>query len=317
VGPPPGLYAELGRWKAKAIKRGKPCTFTSDVIPDWLGANVQAAMDVVGVEDAFSFLKQREDLRERIERRLQNKLAVILRQYERLVAEAIARGEQPDYDALFEALRAAVGPDSAAITTDEAMRLAADVGIVFDPAVINVDAVRWARDYSYELVRGITDTTRTLVSEATATFVETPGMTIGDLERLLKPAFGSVRAEMIAVTETTRAFSAATTETQALLNQTGVQMIRIWNTRNDEVVCPICGPLNGLPESEWRGMFGDGPPAHVNCRCGLALTDEDDEGVIPDAIERAETRLSMLEELGKQKEAEAQRERIAQLRERI
>ena len=274
-------------------------------------------MDVVGVEDAFSFLKQRPEERMRIERRLKRKLQAALAEFEASTAAAIQRGEEPDYDALFEALRAAVGPDIAAITTDEAMRLAADVGIVFDPAVINTDAVRWARQYSGELVTGLTDTTRTLVREATATFAETPGMTIGDLTRMLDPAFGPVRAELIAITETTNAYSAAALEAQGQLNTTGLQMRLIWGTAGDDLVCERCGPLNGLPEEEWKKEFPQGPSAHPGCRCFLSLTAQDDETVIPDAIERAQERVAMLEELGKEKEAETQRERIVQLRERI
>jgi len=55
------------------------------------------------------------------------------------------------------------------------------------------------------------------------------------------------------------------------LNQTGLQMRRVWNTANDELVCPICGPLNEQPEDVWSGDFPDGPPAHPNCRCGASL----------------------------------------------
>lgn len=40
-----------------------------------------------------------------------------------------------------------------------------------------------------------------------------------------------------------------------------------WSTRQDERVCPICGPLDGQPMKVWRRYFPDGPPAHDNCRC--------------------------------------------------
>ena len=58
MGPPSDLFAELSRWRDKATKRGKVCTFTSDIIPDWLNAEVMAAQEAVGPEGAFSFLKQ-------------------------------------------------------------------------------------------------------------------------------------------------------------------------------------------------------------------------------------------------------------------
>jgi hypothetical protein len=77
---------------------------------------------------------------------------------------------------------------------------------------------------------------------------------------------------MIATTEVTRAYSEATNETKELVNQTGLQMHRVWHTSNDELVCDICGPLNEKPESEWSSRFPDGPPAHVNCRCATGLS---------------------------------------------
>ena len=37
-----------------------------------------------------------------------------------------------------------------------------------------------------------------------------------------------------------------------------------WATREDERVCPECGPLDGLV---WPDGEGPAPPLHVNCRC--------------------------------------------------
>jgi len=119
------------------------------------------------------------------------------------------------------------------------LRLSVDTGISFDPTIINTEALRWARDYSYDLVSGLTDTTRRQLQEATAAFIQTPGMTIGDIEQLITPAFGPVRSEMIAVTEVTRAYSSATNELQKLLQVETPELVttRIWNTMKDEYVC--------------------------------------------------------------------------------
>jgi hypothetical protein len=38
-----------------------------------------------------------------------------------------------------------------------------------------------------------------------------------------------------------------------------------WQTMADELVCPECGPLDGLI---WEDGEGPDPPLHVNCRCG-------------------------------------------------
>jgi len=167
---------------------------------------------------------------------------------------------------LFNELRAALGPELAAIMTQRSLELTAETGITFDAAVISEEALGWARQYNYELVTGLTDTTRKLVQQSVSTFVETPGMTRADLEKLLAPAFGENRASMIGVTEVTRAYSEATNQHQRLIrDEVGLEMRRVWNSLRDSRVCPVCAPLHGMPEEEWRSEFPNGPPAHVNC----------------------------------------------------
>jgi len=85
------------------------------------------------------------------------------------------------------------------------------------------------------------------------------------------PLSDPVRAKMIAITETTRAASQSTASYKDYLAQRGVNMTRVWNTDADELVCPICVPLNGKTEDEWSAEFPDGPPGHVNCRCDTSL----------------------------------------------
>ena len=48
----------------------------------------------------------------------------------------------------------------------------------------------------------------------------------------------------------------------------GITRVR-WATREDERVCPICGPLEG--RIYWKGQFLPYLPAHANCRCGWEL----------------------------------------------
>ena len=300
MGPPPGLFAELSRWKAKAERRGKVTHFNSDIIPDWLSAEVLAAQEAVGVEGAFSFLKQTPlDVRMAAERRIKRKVQAVLKEYEQRAAPAIQRGEAIDYDGMANELRAAVEPELSALVVDNTLRLSVETGIGFDPAVINTEAVRWARDYSYELVRGITDTTRNQLSEVISAFTQTPGMTIGDIERMIAPTFGSVRAEMIAVTETTRAYSEATNKLQGLLRAEVPQLepVRVISTANDELVCGICGPLEGAPESEWAQEYPNGPPFHINCRCSSSLTFAAPERIEAEFRERQAERDAYLREL--------------------
>ena len=130
------------------------------------------------------------------------------------------------------------------------------VGLTFDIAVINDAALEWAKNYSFELVKGITDTTQKLVSKGVSAFVETPGMTVGELRSLLERGFSEQRAAAIATTEVTRAYTQGTQITQAQLAEAGIRMQRIWHASGDELVCDLCGPLDG-----WRNGSG----AAKNC----------------------------------------------------
>jgi hypothetical protein len=201
--------------------------------------------------------------------------------------------------ALFNELRAALGPEIAAVTMQETLRAMADTGITFDIAVVNEEAIRWAREHAADAIRQMEQTTRRLVEQATATFYETPGMTLGDLQGLLEPAMSPVRAEMIAVTEVTRASSEATNIQQAQLAGAGIEMRRIWQTSHDALVCDICGPLNGLPEEDWKAAFPPGPPAHPRCRCAISLSARDVAEHRERAKELAKEREEILRRAGK------------------
>ena len=112
---------------------------------------------------------------------------------------------------------------------------------------------------------------------ALALFVETPGMTIGDLVKMLP--FNEERALRIAVTETTRIYAKGQMiAAQELKEQyPDVRIIKTWFTDNDDKVCEICGPLHGMtidvdePFYDIEDdLYQDGnPPAHVNCRCWI------------------------------------------------
>lgn len=132
-------------------------------------------------------------------------------------------------------------------------------------------AIRWAKQYAGELVRGLTNTTQRAVREAVATFISTPGMTVQDLRDMLSFTFSPARAQMIAATETTRAFYEGGKEAAEELRRLGFDPVGVWETARDERVCPICAPLDGLrenPSGGW-GPNSERPPAHPNCRCGI------------------------------------------------
>ena len=81
-------------------------------------------------------------------------------------------------------------------------------------------------------------------------------------------AFGTSRAESIAITSTTASRSTGQLAT-ALTLLDGEDVTYEWVTADDGRVCPVCGPLHNQPESVWRVKFPNGPPAHPRCRCDL------------------------------------------------
>ena len=316
MGPPSHLFAELSRWRDKATKRGKVTHFNSAIIPDWLNAELVAAQEAVGPEAAFSFLKQVPlSVRMKAEKEIKRKIQAILSKYESRAARSIKRGEQFDYAGMADELRAAVMPEISSLVLDSALRLSVDTGISFDPAVINTEALNWARNFSTEWAQKLTETTRKQLQEAMSAFIQTPGMTIGDITRLIEPSFGAVRSEMIAITEVTRAYSMGTNETQRLLQAETPELetMLVWNTMQDERVCPICGPLEGAPKSEWSSVLqgpletgvnigqldvSDGPPAHPRCRCGTSIRFETPEQLEAEFGERQAERQAWLREQG-------------------
>lgn len=93
------------------------------------------------------------------------------------------------------------------------------------------------------------------------------------LIRALEPTFGAARAEAIGVTEVTRIFVGM--QRAAERENPTVTAFR-WQTANDELVCPICRPLNGAVIVKTADGFVHPtlgnvgyPPAHVRCRCGI------------------------------------------------
>lgn len=108
----------------------------------------------------------------------------------------------------------------------------------------------------------------------------------------VQDVFSPSRAETIAITEVTTAISAAENaarqesaaddpaerargdfETPGTPVQPPVIVndgtIAIWQTQEDERVCPVCGPLHDRRADSWASQFPEGPPAHPRCRCFL------------------------------------------------
>lgn len=160
------------------------------------------------------------------------------------------------------------------------------VGAVVDVATIGIEwglaneaAITWANQYTFGLVTELNNTTRNAIQSAVRAFYD-QGLSINDLRlRLMRDSvLGPVRAEMIAVTEVTRAAAEGERQTAAQIAQdTGVVMIPIWNTADDEIAhkCPICWPRHLQPI-----MNGEFPPAHPRCRCWVTYELPEPEAVM-------------------------------------
>lgn len=144
---------------------------------------------------------------------------------------------------------------------------AVDVEVAVDWALVNDNAVRWAHTYTYDLVSGITATTRDRLQGAIGDWLEA-GEAFPALQSRVTEIFNDpVRAEMIAVTETTRVIAEGNTQAWEAL---GVPE-REWRTAVDELVCPICGGLHQKRAKVGEPFPGNiaNPPAHPNCRCTI------------------------------------------------
>jgi len=134
------------------------------------------------------------------------------------------------------------------------------IGVNWD--LVNRDASQWAASYTFELVKGITGTTRDALQEKVAAYFKAP-TTIGALRESIGTLFDPVRAESIAITEITRAATSGEAAVVNLLElDSGIVMEAVFNTVEDERVCPLCSDLDGkVVESE------DYAPKHPRCRC--------------------------------------------------
>lgn len=160
----------------------------------------------------------------------------------------------------------------------EGARVGTDkIGAGFNFSIYNLLAESWARQYTDALLKQVRTTNEEVVGTLLADWIATPESTVGDLRVALQPWFGIKRADMIAITETTRAMAAG----ELLAYQrAGVEEIQ-WNTNKDELVCPLCGAINnerrkiGNPFGYFRWRKGQppepvfAPPYHPNCRCGI------------------------------------------------
>lgn len=138
--------------------------------------------------------------------------------------------------------------------------------------LVNEAAAQWASRYTYDLVRGINDTSRGLLQRYVEDFYRT-NEDLPTLRERIAQVFGQQRAHNIAITETTRASVEGERVVARELEGQGlnVHLEPVWNTvaqfgSGPGAVCPICEPYHLQPVNGpiVRGHY---PPEHVGCRC--------------------------------------------------
>ena len=175
-------------------------------------------------------------------------------------------------DAMFNALAKKLAP---ILENVYAVQIKADV----NPTGVEVDAERFTnaafdyaeREAGTRLNLEMNATTIKNLQRVAAKLGLDPSLSAAQITAALYPTFSPYRATLTAVTEVTRAKAAATNGAYDILTEYGRDVVRRWATRIDERVCPVCGPLDNKKEPTYVKQFGDGPPAHPNCRCRITV----------------------------------------------
>lgn len=179
-----------------------------------------------------------------------------------------------------DAAIAAVARVLEGVAGDGVDMFADEAGFDVDWELVNDKAAKWARKQAGALIADINATTLKLVRNSIGAYIDTPGMTLGDVVKRLGKTFDVRRALRVAVTEVTRAYAEANqiAADELAKEWPSVQVVKEWHTNNDDRVCPLCGPLDGrqVGPGESFGEF-ENPPAHPNCRCWVTHRTESND----------------------------------------
>ncbi|MBN2002807.1 MAG: phage portal protein [Anaerolineae bacterium] len=152
----------------------------------------------------------------------------------------------------------------------------AAVKITLDWTLANTDAANWARLYGGKLCKGLDATTKARIAAEVAAWAEAREGMPDLVKRIAAIISSPVRAEIIAQTEPTNAYAAGNIAAwRQAEDELGLEITQVWNTANDDLVCPICGPLNqqekpiGQPFTATGNASILAPAAHPRCRCWL------------------------------------------------
>lgn len=271
-------WALLSKKIERRIKSGRDprTSFDSAVLPadhvDAVMERCYKGMTVTDLADVIHAVKAPVDDMTPDELRIYNRIIKEMRAKGEQWARDIAKSDTPD-TSLRDVIKPVLDSELGTTMGKRIDRLGTQFSIPMDTGDQSRYIQDWLLDYTPKTTAKIDQTTADRIKPIIEMFRTTPGMTIQDITAAVLPLSDPVRAKMIAITETTRAASQATTSYKDYLAERGITMTRIWNTENDEIVkkCPICYPLNGVPEADWPADVADGPPGHVNCRCDTSL----------------------------------------------
>ena len=220
----------------------------------------------LGDADTRTLQNPMPDLKTRAQRERETAAAVLLI-FQQYGQDALHAWPGPYDWAIMQArLQAALTPTLAETFEQAAAQIKAKYGVQISEPELRRWAEQWANGYAGPLSTAIVGTTqadldalkgKTQAEVAAAFAVIVAGM--------------AARAEMIAITETTRAISAGEgfmVERGGLIGAEGVELL--WQTAEDERVCDVCGPLHGAGYEIYDRVSPGGPPAHPRCRCFLS-----------------------------------------------
>jgi len=159
-----------------------------------------------------------------------------------------------------------------------AENFASQIALGLDPAQIAAAARTWAEQHAGQLISGLNQTSREQIRDLLSRSVAEQ-WDISELSNTLQDSFvfSPVRADMIAVTETTNAQMQGERIIVEQLARAGVDVRARWFTQADELVCPICQPRHGKYQGDG---WWDIAPAHPRCRCYIEYVSTSTERVL-------------------------------------
>lgn len=257
---------ELDKWRRKSEARNLKCSdFSSHILPDGV-VNAVKSLAEKGM-DPFSWARYIPAAIKAGEPPFDKDADKIVKIIARILSEEAKDIVNMSDEEMMRKLALALEPHLQSQAIDSALANMTTLASYADIESIADIASQWASQYTYSLVRGITERTRNAIRNVLQRAIA-EGWSNKEIEEKLSPYFGSTRARTIAITETTRAYSKGVEIAKAVLEKDGVETVMVWQTARDERVCPICGPRDGKRYGDgWRDM----PPAHPNCRCWVTL----------------------------------------------